>query len=195
MSHTESYRETIVYGGAFNPPTRAHQAILQACVDYASRREADVWLLPSATRADKHIETSVARRLRLCEALARDIVRYDVEVRVDTTELDRGVQTETYDTVREFVSCYPDRAFTWVFGSDSVATMSSWHGGEWMYDNLAMLVVERPGSPAVALGRYAHTLAVESTDISSTLLRARMDMGERYDDLVGPEVGAVLAVQ
>lgn len=193
MKREKNPRETIVYGGAFNPPTRAHQAILQACVERAHLDDADVWLLPSASRSDKEIDVSVARRIELCEALARDIVQSDVQLRVDTTELIRGVQTETYDTVCEYEAKYPERAFTWVFGSDSVASMSSWRGGEWMCDNLPMLVVERPGSPAPALGRYARVLSVATPNISSTLLRSRLQSGEQYDDLVSPEVGLVLS--
>ena len=195
MKHLESFHETIVYGGAFNPPTRAHQAILQACVDYAAEGSADIWLLPSASRRDKEIEVSTARRIQFCEALARDVMSDGVDIRVDTTELVRGTQTETYDTVREYDTNYPERVFTWVFGSDSVASMASWRGGEWMYDNLSMLIVERPGSPISVLGRHARRLSVVASDASSTLLRARLSAGDEYEDLVGPEVGRVLAIQ
>ena len=34
-------KETIIYGGAFNPPTLAHKAILDASADYAQTRQAD----------------------------------------------------------------------------------------------------------------------------------------------------------
>lgn len=96
-------RETVIYRGAFNPPTRAHQAIVQACVDYAEPRNADVWLLPSASRADKQIEVGRERRIELCEALLSDVMRRTVDVHVELMELDRGLQTETYDTVRELL--------------------------------------------------------------------------------------------
>ena len=111
MTERTNRQETIIYGGAFNPPTVAHQQILQSCVEYAESIDGDVWLLPSASRADKEIDVSVARRIQLCEALARDVVSESVDVRVETSELIRGVQTETYDTVREFDAKYPDRYF------------------------------------------------------------------------------------
>lgn len=192
MSEMIAPRETIVYGGAFNPPTLAHQAILQACVDYAQPRDADVWLLPSASRPDKHIRQSNVTRIALCEALARDVVHHGVIVRVDTTELVRGIQTETYDTVKEFDMAHPRRSFRWVFGSDSVATMSSWQGGKWMLAHIPMLIVQRPGSPVSILPYVSQWLEVESSDMSSTQLRERMACSMEFDELVGPEVAKVL---
>lgn len=186
-------KETIIYGGAFNPPTRAHQAILQACIDYAEPRDADVWLLPSANRRDKQIEATYERRIELCQALCRDVVRRTVSVDVNTIELDRERETETYDTVCELTQRYEDREFTWVFGSDSVATMRSWSHGEELYDGLSMLVVERPSIEPVQLGARAVRLQVEAGDMSSTELRRRMSAGEDYMPLVGRHVGALLA--
>jgi|GEM_PF-3241881 len=47
MEKADYTKNTIIYGGAFNPPTRAHQAILQACIDYAEQLsvDAEVWLM------------------------------------------------------------------------------------------------------------------------------------------------------
>lgn len=191
----KEHTQTIVYGGAFNPPTNAHQAILQACIEYATPREGDVWLLPSASRVDKTIETPAANRIKLCEALAHDVVQRTARVRVDTTELFRSAPTETYDTVREFAGEYPDRDFTWVFGEDSLATMQAWRGGEWMYDNLSMLVVPRPGSRTMRLGRCARRLSIAPSSGSSTEVRERIAAGEAFDDLVGPEVYTLLTAR
>ncbi|MBH1980310.1 nicotinate-nicotinamide nucleotide adenylyltransferase [Candidatus Saccharibacteria bacterium] len=193
MKHTFEQKETVIYGGAFNPPTRAHEQILQACVEYADEMHGDVWLLPSASRADKEIDVSIARRIALCEALSRDVIRGMVDVRVEDSELTRGVQTETYDTVQEFAAQYPERHFSWVFGSDSVTTMSEWHGGVWMRDNLSMLVVDRPGYVLAGMGCNAVRLAVAPMDTGSTELRHRIAKGEDYRELVGDEVAQVLA--
>ena len=186
-------KETIIYGGAFYPPTRAHQAILQACIDYAEPRGADVWLLPSANRTDKNIDALRERRLELCEALCRDVTKRTVRVAISKAELDRDKPTETYDTVQELACDNADRAFTWVFGSDSVATMKTWNHGQWLYDNLSMLVVQRPGMAQAALGARATYLEVATGDMSSTELRRRMAAGEDYTPLVGEHVGKLLA--
>lgn len=187
-------RETVIYGGAFNPPTRAHQAIVQACVEYAEPKNADVWLLPSASRTDKQIEVAFERRIELCEALLADVMTRTVEVHVEPMELNRGVQTETYDTVRELEQLYPDRHFTWVFGADSVATMHTWDHGKWLQEELSMLVINRPGVVMQQLGNHATHLAVDAGPFSSTALRQRIHDGDPFDDLVGESVYRLLAV-
>jgi len=192
---TFSPRETVIYGGAFNPPTRAHQAILEACVEYAEPRHADVWLLPSASRSDKKIEVERSDRLAFCHALTRDVMSKTVRLGVETLELDRGTLTETYDTVLELTAKYPDREFRWVFGADSVASMPSWDHGQWLQENLSMLVINRPGTPLPPLGARAIELAVNAGNFSSTELRQRIKNGERYDDLVGLEVNRLLTAK
>ncbi len=192
MNQAECRKETIIYGGAFNPPTRAHQAILQACVDRAADMDADVWLLPSGDRSDKTIDVSRRERLRMIDALIHDVVKRTVEVHVETSELDRVEPTETFDTVLRYNELYPDRQFVWVFGSDSVETMSDWHMGEWMLGNLPMLIVERPGTPVKKLGRHALRLPVATIDTSSTEVRQRLADHQAVDDLVGPSVLACL---
>lgn len=188
-------QETVIYGGAFNPPTRAHQAILQVCIEYAEPRHADVWLLPSASRSDKTIEVEREDRLAFCTALTRDVVRRTMRLDVESLELDRTSLTETYDTVRELDTKYPERSFTWVFGADSVASMPSWDHGQWLQDNFSMLVINRPDTPLPRLGGRALELAVDAGDFSSTELRKRIAIGETYDELVGPEVHRLLAAR
>lgn len=188
MKRQETSKNTIIYGGAFNPPTRAHQAILQACVEHARTLDAEVWLLPSGDRSDKTISVSRQRRLQLLQALVNDVILHDVQLDINTAELDRNEQTETYDTVMGMNESYPDRRFIWVFGSDSIVTMPSWRGGEWLVENLPMLVIERAGSPVEKLGRYALLLPVHTTMVSSTEVRRRLAANETVEELVTPSV-------
>ncbi len=195
MHESLERKNTIIYGGAFNPPTLAHQAILQACIDHAEVIDADVWLLPSGNRTDKLIDTPLERRLQMIQALANDVVRRSVTVAIKQSELERQVPTETYDTAQEFDKTYPDRRFTWVFGSDSVATMAEWHGGESMLDSLTMLIINRPGLPVQTLGRYATMLPAQSINTSSTEVRTRLLQQLPVDDLVSPAMLRFLQVQ
>ncbi len=180
--------ETIIYGGAFNPPTRAHQAILQACVDHAEQTVADVWLLPSGERRDKRIGVDRECRLDLIRAMCADIALRDVTLHIEPQELDQVESTETYDTVQKLQDRFPERHFTWVFGSDSLETVPQWHNGQWLFDNLSMLVVERPGVPLQKLGQYGTRLAVDTIKTSSTEVRRRLHDHESISDLVSPSV-------
>lgn len=192
MEKLQEQRKTIIYGGAFNPPTIAHHAILQACIDHAETIDADVWLLPSGDRTDKSIESGYDQRMEMLRALTADVIRRSVNIYINTSEIDRDEQTETYDTVMEINSSHADREFIWVFGSDSVNTMPEWGHGDWLVDNLPMLVVNRPNYPLEVRGRYAEVLDVEMPETSSTEVRERMQADEEIEDLVTPSVYAIL---
>ena len=185
--------ETILYGGAFNPPTLAHMAILQACIDYARPRGAEVWLMPSGDRSDKSINASRSQRMAYLAAMLADVDSSGVATHILTTELDRSVQVETYDTVRELEALYPERHMTWVFGADSTETMGEWGHGQWLLDNLDMLVVDRQGYEINPRARRAIKLGVKTMVVSSTEVRQRLHDGRPVDDLVSRGVAQLLA--
>jgi len=185
--------ETIIYGGAFNPPTLAHVAILQACVDYARPRNADVWVMPSGNRTDKAIATPIDRRLAYIDAMIADTDTYGVNTHTVHTELHREIVVETFDTVLELDQTHPDREFTWVFGADSTETMADWQNGEVLLENLSMLVIEREGHRINPLAKRAIALSVPSLTVSSTMVRERLAAKLPVDDLVSPAVAALLA--
>lgn len=184
--------EAIIYGGAFNPPTLAHELIVQSCVDYARDRDAEVWLLPSGNRLDKTIETPRARRLEYITAMVMGLNVGGVPIRVPTLELDRSVPVETFDTVTELAALEPNYDMTWVFGADSTETMADWKQGEWLLEHLPKLVIERPGCEVSPLARQATMLTVQTPDVSSTFVRQRLANRETVDDLVPQRVARIL---
>lgn len=181
-------KETIIYGGAFNPPTKAHQAILQACIDRAEQSGADVWVMPCGNRVHKTIDVPRDTRIKYVEALVNDVMWRSIDVHIETTEMDSGIETETYDTAVMMNELYPDRKFVWVFGTDSVATIALWKKGAWLKDHLPMLIVRRPNAPEVELGKSAEWLATEPSTISSTEVRLLLEAEGSVDHLVTPSV-------
>jgi len=139
-------RKTIIFGGAFNPPTVAHEDILMECVNYANQVNADIWIMPSNNRSDKKISVSLSRRIKYIKAMINDIGITSVKIKICKHELGKDELIKTIDTVRDFEMLYPDREFEWVFGSDSTQTMGNWEDGEWLLGNLKMLIVMRLGS-------------------------------------------------
>jgi nicotinate-nucleotide adenylyltransferase len=185
-------RETIVYGGAFNPPTRAHALITKACIEYAREHDADVWILPSGNRLDKVIPTSRERRLSFIAAMLMDLDTHGVNTDIPTLELDREVPVETFDTVQELAELHPDRTMTWVFGADSTETMGEWKQGDWLLEQLPKLVIERAGCTINPLARQATLLTVHTPNVSSTEVRRRLIDHEPIEELVSPEVARLL---
>lgn len=188
-------KEAIIYGGAFNPPTRAHQAILKACVEVALKREAEVWIMPSGTRTDKQITVDHETRLRLTDALCASIGSLAVLVRTELCELFANETTETYNTYRYLKQNYPDYNQTWVFGADSVNTMKGWGYGLELWNNLSMLVIPRPGVSVCELPPRATLLPIETPNVSSTQVREQLLSGKTVNELVPKEVASVLQSQ
>src|SRR5690349_13293782 len=125
-------KQTILYGGAFNPPTNAHAAIVRELAELARHENADLWVMPSGERRDKTILADVAIRTAYVHALLASGETYGVDTKIEQYELTNPETTETFQTNRHLEQRYPDRRFTWVFGSDSVNSMSQWRGGEWL---------------------------------------------------------------
>lgn len=186
--------ETIIYGGAFNPPTLAHVAILRACFEYAEPHHADVWVMPSGNRLDKTIGIEREQRLAYVDALIGDAARgVNDQAAVETMELDRTVAVETIDTVNELKQTYPDRSFTFVFGADSTETMAEWKGGDELLETLPMLVIEREGSRINPLARHAVRLSVTTPAVSSTQVRYCIENHLPVSALVSPRVAELIA--
>lgn len=186
-------KKAIIFGGAFNPPTRAHAQILQEVATFAEATNQEVWLLPSGNRSDKTINTPSELRLKYLECLALDI-ETTTPITIETMELYRQIPVETYDTVKELSETYPDYDLTWVFGADSTETMHTWQQGTWLLQNLNMLLIDRAGSTINTNVRHYHILNIHTPDISSTLLRECLESRRNYEDLVTPHVYQALTL-
>ncbi len=180
-------KEVIVYGGAFNPPTVAHQAIAQAAADYAVERDMELWLLPSGERYDKKIGVSVEKRLSYAHALLASLST-TATTQVCDVELKNTEMSQTFLTYERLAEDNPQATFTWIFGSDSVNTMHEWERGDWLRENLPLLVVERPGYELQDHGNNIQILEVDQLTTSSTEVRTRHEQGLSVAELVPPSV-------
>lgn len=183
-----------IYGGAFNPPTIAHQQITEQLIAYAGASDSGVIILPSGNRSDKTISTPIDMRLGFLEAMIADANPEQVPVLIEPMELYRGYEVQTFDTAQEMNLLYPQDELVWVFGSDSFNSMPEWDHGTWLIENLSILIIERPGC-AVDLSLYSEQEKISLDGISgtsSTGLRQRISTGEDYSGIVGSRVHHVL---
>ncbi|OGL32947.1 hypothetical protein A3F64_01815 [Candidatus Saccharibacteria bacterium RIFCSPHIGHO2_12_FULL_42_8] len=185
-------KKIIVYGGAFNPPTKAHHAILQAIVDEAKKNDNQVWLVPSGDRPDKSIGIDVNMRLKLCEALMKSIDNQGVNLELVDYELRTNIETNTLESSLYFEKKYPNCTFIWVFGSDSIKTMRTWPGGEQLFSSLHMLVIPRPDFDVTSLPPKAKILTVNALPTSSTEVREKLKNGHSVDHLTPEHVARLL---
>jgi len=103
-------------------------------------------------------------------------------------EIDRGGPSYTADTVSQMAGMYPGAELFVIVGWDVSAELSSWERLEEVKGKAALVVVNRPGTPApVGLRQYGWRLeevTVPNLEISSTDLRARAASGRPLDYLV-----------
>lgn len=178
--------ETIVFGGSFDPPHAAHLKLLAAALIHRQKADAVVlpaWRsplkgLPSANPLERLAMTAAALRT-LPAALAK-------RARIDDWELRRGRVTYSYETLRRLKSALPHTKLTFLAGADSWQTLPRWKRPQELAKLAGFLIGRRPGAPnpRPAPGFPAlEVLPGTFPDLSSTLLRARMLLGEEPREL------------
>jgi len=111
-----------LFGGTFNPPTLAHQAIAQA-----AWRELDLdvlLIMPNNKAPHKHIERDPGpeARLELCQAFCQGTAWQAID-----WEIRRTGPSYTVDSLKELHRAYPASNIWFVCGADTLNTMDSWH--------------------------------------------------------------------
>lgn len=170
-----SNKNIIVFGGAFSPPTLAHEAIITICLELPGYDE--VWLLPSGNRTDKLIAMSAEHQLAMLAIVQTQVFGNEPRVRIDDRELARAITTETDDTYRELRSEYPDTNFWFVYGADSYQSIRSWQNGDELARTLPVLIVPRGEAPLPDPADHIRIMPALSDHLhllSSTAVRSRV---------------------
>ena len=192
MSATEPKR-VIVFGGAFSPPTLAHEALIHECLDLPGYDE--VWLFPSGNRTDKNISVTHEHQLAMLSVLRNIVFRDNERLKIDDREVKRRIATETDDTYRELLAENPDTAFSFVYGADSYSSITGWQNGTWLARNMPVLIAPRNG--ARLPGNNAHIsilppLSLELQHLSSTAVRGALERGEDVSTFVSEPIATYI---
>lgn len=179
-----------MFGGAFDPPHRAHVALAQAAVQQL--RLDELRIFPTGQAWHK------ARRLAPAEhrlAMARLAFEAVPAAVVDDRELRRAGPTYTVDTLRELRAEQPGAQLYLVMGEDQADAFSSWRDWAGIAEIAILSVARRPGAAAVALpeGVRMQPLVLPAMDDSATAVRARLAAGQDISPLVAPGVASYIA--
>ena len=140
-----------VFGGAFDPPHRAHRALAEAalsglCLDR-------LHLLPTGQAWHKSRSLSAAQhRVAMCDRAFGDLPG----AFVDQREIQRSGATYTVDTLDELRQEYPGARLFLVIGADQLAAFKTWKRWADILEMATLVVAERhlPGD--------GHTAAAET---------------------------------
>lgn len=181
----EAKKEIIIFGGSFNPPTLAHQAIMKKCLEQPGYDE--VWVMPSGDRIDKEITASDAERLAMLHQVKGEVFAGNERLHVSDFELNLSRPTQTIRTLGALATAYPDVHFWFVYGADSYASMATWQSGDRLQREMSCLLMARAGYrlPPETM-RVRHLPAMEDclVGMSSTVVRERLARREAVKDLV-----------
>ena len=111
-----------VFGGAFDPPHRAHVALVEAAVAQLQLNHVHVLPTGQAWHKPRHL-SDAAHRL----AMTRLAFAHVPQVVVDEREILRTGPSYTVDTLHELQSEYPQAQLYLLLGDDQRRSLSSWH--------------------------------------------------------------------
>jgi nicotinate-nucleotide adenylyltransferase len=136
-----------------------------------------LWLVPAHEHAFGKPLAPFEDRLAMCELAAAAL---GPRVRVSDVERAIGGRSLTLRTVRRLIELHPEHQFSLVIGSDLLADVASWYGGDELTRTVPFIVVGRPGARPAAGAAPAITMP----DVSSTAVRAALAAGNSVEGLV-----------
>lgn len=194
-------------GGTFDPVHYGHLDAAEAARRALELNE--VWLLPAHVPSHRPNQPMASPFQRF--ALAALAVTYRPHFRVSDIDLLRTGLTYTIDTLRYLhTQGWNSTQLFFILGTDAFAEISTWHQFPTVLDAANFVVIARPGTtldeavartpavqsrvcePSPLVGSVNTTrvivLPAVTRDVSSTMIRQRLQAGESIDDLVPPAV-------
>ncbi|BCU52459.1 nicotinate (nicotinamide) nucleotide adenylyltransferase [Staphylococcus auricularis] len=173
----------VIYGGQFNPIHTAHMVV--ASEVYHQIQPDEFIFLPSYMSPLKTHDAFLDSKYRvhMIESVI-DILQFG---EINHTELERGGQSYTFDTIKEIIDNYGDVNVYVVIGTDQYDQLDQWYRIEELKQMVTFVVVNRnQSSQDVEAGMLA--VNIPRIDISSSMIRKRIQNGQNIQVLVPPTV-------
>jgi nicotinate-nucleotide adenylyltransferase len=172
-----------IFGGAFDPPHRAHTRIAQAALQQFGLDE--IRWIPTGTPPHKEVLTAKAEdRLHMVRLATLD----RPGMTVSEVEIKRKGASFTIDTLRLLNRSEPDTGFYLVIGSDSHVAFSTWKEPEAILELARLIVYPRHDDERSSSAAPCKHLKGAIMDVSSSDIRARIGAGLSARDMLDEEV-------
>jgi nicotinate-nucleotide adenylyltransferase len=182
-----------MFGGAFDPPHRAHVALAEAAVSQLGLDRLYIFPTGDAWHKERTL-TPAGHRLAMAR-LAFDTVPGAV---VDDREMRRQGATYSIDTLRELQAEHPGSALFLLMGEDQAAGFTGWRAWKDIAQLATLAVAQRgPGAGVASLQALpdvrVQPMALPQMPESATDIRARLTAGQDITQLVDPRVASYIA--
>jgi len=147
-------------GGSFDPPHAGHVHI----TEWALRRlrlDRVWWLVSPGNPLKARGPADLSRRMAACRALID-------HPRVEITDIESRLDSRfTANTLDNLFRLYPGVKFVWLMGADNLKSFHHWQHWDWIFENVPIGVLARPGEQllaglAPAAQRYARSRLPET---------------------------------
>ena len=171
-----------ILGGTFNPPHIGHLIIANEVL-HALRLD-EIRLMPNATPPHKQKDNRITatHRLKMVELAIEGVPSMSVE----TIELARGGTSYTFDTMELLQKREPKTDFYFIIGGDQVEYLPKWYRIDELVQKVQFVGVCRPNT-TIETAYPIITLEIPQIDLSSTVVRKRLENGETTKFLI-PDV-------
>ncbi|WP_391202026.1 nicotinate-nucleotide adenylyltransferase [Psychrobacillus sp. L4] len=162
-----------ILGGTFNPPHIGHLIIANEVLSALNLDE--LRFMPNATPPHKKKDERVSEveRLKMVQLAIKDVPKMAVE----TIEMDRGGTSYTFDTMELLQAREPSTTFFFIIGGDQVEYLSKWYRINELVEKVQIVGVPRPNT-SIETAYPIIKLAIPQIELSSTLIRNRMENGK-----------------
>lgn len=175
-----------VFGGAFDPPHFGHIKVVKNFLQLGLVDE--VWLLPVKNHAFSKKMASAVDRLEMLSLVKKKYFK-DLPVEICEYELNHSGMSITYETLKALSLEYPEHSFSFLMGSDNLASFHKWHSYEEMLKQFVFYVYPRAGFDFTSLREGMTALHdLEEMKISSTAVKQELLSGAAVKSLLAPEV-------
>lgn len=166
-THLKTVHKVVIFGGAFSPPTVAHEAIIAELLALSQFDE--VWVMPSGDRADKDMTARDSDRLAMLRLVRKHSFYDDARLKNIDFELRMPRPSQTFQTVELLQKTYPDTEFWFAYGPDAYVSMPGWPNGETLQQKLKVVLFSSGGPDVPAKGKLIRLRISDAfCDASST---------------------------
>lgn len=188
-----------ILGGTFDPIHLGHLEMGRAAK--WQKQLDEVWFMPSKIPPHK-----------LGKRITEEMTRYQmVELAVEKEEgffasdfeLQGSSITYTAETLKRLKNCYPEKEFFFLMGGDSLFYLEQWYHPEKILEYAAILAFCRHGISKEQMeerafwlmqqfGGTIEVLSMQSMEISSSMIREKLQRGEDVSEFLPGSVWAFL---
>lgn len=182
---------TGVFGGTFDPVHKGHLNIANAALEQAALDRILFVVAAKPPHKRNNQLTETALRVQMVEAAIADHPAFQVSL----VEIERQGYSFTADTLKILKEEDPEGELFFIIGSDSARDLPNWREPQRILDQAALLVAPRPDCPETLpemLQSRASLLKLEPWDISSSVIRKRIQQGKEIQDMLPQAVWDII---